>query len=255
MRIDYDVKGAKRKELAGAIAQEIGARPKYLGTPSFAYEVGDYLIDKDGVLLGPDNYDLVSDLQGLYSLVPKNEEYDTSLPESIQVPENLQIPYNAELGGRVSPYIDHAEPPSGVEPDQILTIEFPKEGFTEVALENLDKLVASKTSLIKKAIGAEELPIIHTKDTLRFPWFSVGTSEECAAYQLLVEGLCELAKKRTRITAKDKPVPNEKFTFRVFLIQLGFVGDKYKSARKILLKNLTGNSAFRDGAPEVKSGD
>ena len=65
-----------------------------------------------------------------------------------------------------------------------------------------------------------------------------------------MEALCKTAKQRKRITAKERPVENEKFTFRVFLIQLGFVGDEYKAARKILLKNLPGNSAFRDGAPK-----
>ena len=52
-----------------------------------------------------------------------------------------------------------------------------------------------------------------------------------------------------RVTAKEKPVENEKFAFRVFLIRLGFVGDEYKVARKILLNNLSGNSAFKNGMP------
>jgi len=35
----------------------------------------------------------------------------------------------------------------------------------------------------------------------------------------------------------------------VFLLRLGFVGDDYKAARKILLQNLSGNSAFKSGTP------
>lgn len=38
---------------------------------------------------------------------------------------------------------------------------------------------------------------------------------------------------------------NDKYAFRCFLLRLGFIGDEYKIARKVLLKNLTGNSAFR----------
>ncbi len=253
MRISYDVKGPKRKELARAVAEEVGAEPKYLGAPSFAYEVGGYLVERDGTLQGPDNHDLVADLQGLHSFVSETEQYDTPLPEPAEVPGDLRIPYNAEMGGNTSPYADYDEPPAYDGPEQSLTIEVPREGFTGEALENVDKLVVSKASLIKKAIGAKELPIIRTSDTIQFPWFRVRTSEDCAAYQLLVEGICNVAKKRKRITAKDKPVPNEKFAFRVFLIQLGFVGDEYKVARKVLLKNLTGNSAFRDGVPAVES--
>ena len=66
---------------------------------------------------------------------------------------------------------------------------------------------------------------------------------------MLVEKLCAAAMQQKRVTAKVKSVENEKFAFRVFLIRLGFVGDEYKAARKILLKNLSGNSAFKNGAP------
>ena len=43
----------------------------------------------------------------------------------------------------------------------------------------------------------------------------------------------------------DKEVENEKYAFRCFLLRLGFIGDDNKTARRILLQNLSGNSAFR----------
>jgi hypothetical protein len=127
----------------------------------------------------------------------------------------------------------------------------PLDGFTDEAIEKLELLVASKATLIKNAIGAEELPIERTDDTLRFPWFRGElAAEEASAYSLFIGALCAAAKEAKRVTAKDKPVENEKFAFRVFLIRLGFVGDEYKQARKILLTNLTGNSAFKNGRPD-----
>ena len=48
-------------------------------------------------------------------------------------------------------------------------------------------------------------------------------------------------------TAAD--TDNDKYTFRCFLLRLGFIGNDYKATRKVLLKNLTGNSAFRHGEP------
>jgi hypothetical protein len=48
---------------------------------------------------------------------------------------------------------------------------------------------------------------------------------------------------------KKTEVENEKYAFRCFLIRLGFVGTEYKAERKTLLKNLSGNSAFKNGAP------
>ena len=37
---------------------------------------------------------------------------------------------------------------------------------------------------------------------------------------------------------------------QLFLLRLGFIGADYKTERKILLRNLSGSSAFRNGAPE-----
>ena len=38
---------------------------------------------------------------------------------------------------------------------------------------------------------------------------------------------------------------NPKYTFRCWLLQLGFIGDEFETARHHLLKNLPGNSAWR----------
>ncbi|MDR1630468.1 MAG: hypothetical protein LBS36_09695, partial [Oscillospiraceae bacterium] len=50
-----------------------------------------------------------------------------------------------------------------------------------------------------------------------------------------------------RVTAKERAIENDKFTMRLFLIRLGFVGKEYKAARRILLRNLTGNPSFKNG--------
>ena len=36
------------------------------------------------------------------------------------------------------------------------------------------------------------------------------------------------------------------YAFRCFLLRLGFIGDEYKAARRVLLKNLTGNGAWKN---------
>ncbi|MDH7567953.1 MAG: virulence associated protein, partial [Clostridiales bacterium] len=38
---------------------------------------------------------------------------------------------------------------------------------------------------------------------------------------------------------------NEKYIFRVWLLRLGFIGNEFKAARKLLLDRLEGNAAFR----------
>lgn len=253
MQINYNVTGAKRKELVNAISQELNAPVRYLGAPTFAYEVADYNIDKNGVVRGPDNSELVDDLLGLYDFKAATEEYDTPLPKAEPVPENIQVPYEAALGGRVSPYRDYEEPPVYADPDKTeetvrLIIHMPREGFTETALDNLKGLVESKANLIKKALDTDSIPIIVNEEFVTFPWFqSECTAEEVKAYTHFVTALCDMAKKQTRVNSTEKSVENEKYAFRCFLLRLGFIGPEYKTERKILLSKLLGSSAFKSG--------
>ncbi len=48
---------------------------------------------------------------------------------------------------------------------------------------------------------------------------------------------------------------NEKYAFRCFLLRLGMIGEEYKPVRRVLLRNLTGSSAFRHGKPEGGADD
>ena len=64
-----------------------------------------------------------------------------------------------------------------------------------------------------------------------------------------------MARNQKRITAKEKPADNEKYAFRCFLLRLGFIGTEYKGERKVLLKNLSGSSAFKNGERREAAGD
>ena len=59
MEIHYDVPGSARKALAGAIGESIGVYPSYQAAPSFAYIIGEYTLDRNGVLIGPRNSQLL----------------------------------------------------------------------------------------------------------------------------------------------------------------------------------------------------
>ena len=61
-----------------------------------------------------------------------------------------------------------------------------------------------------------------------------------------------MAKEAKRVLAKEAEVESEKYAFRCFLLRLGFIGYDSKAARKILLRNLSGHSAFRNKAEEEK---
>lgn len=44
-----------------------------------------------------------------------------------------------------------------------------------------------------------------------------------------------------------------RYDFRVFLLQLGLIGDEFKTARQHLMANLSGSAAWKNGRPEQRS--
>lgn len=220
MELRFNLTGEARKALVKATGEFLGWEPVYKGAPSFAFVVANVTISKEGTL----SWDERTDDSTIQNLLNR-------LRELRFIPE--------ETENDSDEYCD------------TLTIEMPIGDFTEVALSNLDRLVASKATLIKKAFGINDIPIERTETSVKFPWFNYGHSaDEMIVYTRFIGALCTAAKQHHRVTAKEKPVDNEKFAFRVFLIRLGLVGDEYKATRKMLLKNLTGNSAFKNGAPQ-----
>ncbi len=137
------------------------------------------------------------------------------------------------------------------EPQDSLSISYPKVGFTQEGLDNLRKLVDSKGALIQKALGMGALPIEIGDTEITFPWFQFGMSqEETTAYAQFICALCKTALEKKRVTAKgQESYENEKFTLRVFMIGLGLVGKEYALIRKLMLQNLSGCSGWRYGAP------
>ena len=114
----------------------------------------------------------------------------------------------------------------------------------------------AKGDLIKKALGADRIEIEITQDTVKFPWFdTLPDADEVKAYTDFIAALCRMSKEQIRVTATKKDVENEKYAFRCFLLRLGFIGEEYKKDRKILLRNLSGSSAFKSGAKKEATAD
>lgn len=124
----------------------------------------------------------------------------------------------------------------------------PRDMFTEKALDNLRKIVVAKEELISKAIESVDLSIIETDEKIIFPWYRQTEDAEVINYYLQsTEALCKMAIERTRVTSKARKSENEKYDFRCFLLRLGFIGKEYKGFRKFMMRNLTGNAAFKNG--------
>lgn len=103
----------------------------------------------------------------------------------------------------------------------------------------------AKGELIKAALGVDDLSIeVSDEDggKLLFPWFKIYDYTQADSYTKFVHALCITAKEKKRITAKATGLPyNPKYAMRVFLLSIGFIGDEYKAARKLLLSKLEGS--------------
>lgn len=129
-----------------------------------------------------------------------------------------------------------------------MTIAIPKEGLTDTALENLQKIIANKQTLFQRAFRMDSTEIEITDEKINFTWFPYTVDgDDIAAYTQFISRLCDMARDAKRVSSKPTETDNDKYAFRCFLLRLGFIGKEYKTARRILLRNLTGNSAFRYG--------
>jgi hypothetical protein len=232
--LDYNVSGPERKRLVNAIAAYTQADAKYLGAPTFAYEVDYFHIDRNGCVSFDDRTD--------------SEEIEGLIETLVSQGFVAQV---SDLGCREAKEDETANDGEQVaaEPDSAdktgLTISLPLDGFSADSLDRLQKLVDSKATLIKKALGADRMTIQASEDTVRFPWWdTLPEPEETGAYTAFIAALCKMAKEATRVTATEKEVESEKYAFRGFLLRLGFIGADSKAQRKILLKNLSGSAAF-----------
>ena len=231
MEIRYNVTGAKRKELVKTIADTTGARAKYMGMPTAAYEIDFFTVTKDGTLLFDDRADSEEVEQVLEAIAAAGFECEAHDGEERTTEEESKATDTAPQEETVG-----------------LTVGIP---LDKVAVGNLTKLLDAKGGLIKKALGVDVLPIEIQKDRVAFPWFpELPDADAVKAYTHFITALCEMSKNAKRVTVTEKKVDNEKYAFRCFLLRLGFIGSEYKTERKILLKNLTGSSAFKNGGAD-----
>ncbi len=206
----YNLTGMERKAFVESVSKILGEPAVYQKAPSFSYRIGGFMVDRSGTL---------------------SRVNDTSMEALDDLVKKLEC--------------------QGYTAEKPLTIELPATELDEDTRRKLLQIIESKQTLIRQALGADSLSVVEHDGRATFPWFTLrGTPGEADTYARFVAALVSMAKNRKRITAKEKPVENAKFSMRLFLVQLGFIGDEYKTARKILLRNLSGNSSWKSGPPQ-----
>ena len=228
MTIDFRVRGSERKKLGWALSEYTGMVSTYNGIGKQTYSIGDLTILKDGQLEIPEDWSK-KEIKDLLQFL-KTHGYVTMEddPKSVLRDPNSEVEY-----GR-----------SG------LVVTVPMDSFTTQEFQNLMNLIEAKGDLIKKALDLPVLECSITDDEqIEFHWTKEDVDPlEASAVSHLIGGMCKLAREQKRVTAKAKPVENEKYAFRCFLLRLGFIGPEFKDERRVLLHRLSGSSSYKGGA-------
>lgn len=210
MIIELGLTGSDRKELVKTVSEIIGAPAEYQYMPTCAYIIGRYYtVTKDGNLEISDSAD------------SKEKEHLLSELKS----RGYSIPSDEEPNG--------------------LTVQMPLNLVDERTLNRIRRIIENKGELFKAAFKTDSLEINLTEKTIEFPWFTIEQDSDADAYCTFISMLCEFAKNQSRINNKPETTDNPKYTMRCYLLRLGMIGAEYKDTRKVLLRNLSGSSAFR----------
>ena len=162
-------------------------------------------------------------------------------------------------------------------------VSLPLAGHTAESLKNLVTMIYSKGALISKATGgvfvAEKDLVdaildessLHSINALRgflagyeqeygsgilgmrigedrivFDGFTdTADADHVKTFTQLVSCMARTAKKQKRVVARETETENERYSMRTWLLRLGMNGPEFKEARKHLMANLTGHTAFR----------
>lgn len=251
--MEFTTNATNRKDVVKAIAEYLGEPSRYMGPPSFAYQIGCMVVDRDGKVTTEDTQKGEEVRRML-----KEKEMAEAIPE-----EDATI--------------------------EATTITVPLDEFEAKGIINLMNMLHSKQYLINKSIGAEGFKVsdelITALETLEaetkedaiafisaFENYGIGFTfgEEGITFSgfpftqdsMKVKAYCELsammvshAKQQNRISSKETIEENEKYYMRVWLVRLGLGGKGGKEARKELLSNLKGHTAFRTEKDKQKWND
>ena len=223
-----------RKKLAKSIAEFTGNEIHYMGPPTFAYAVGNYIIDRAGVITSESEEgeaELRTHLETQGFLDREITELAVSVP---------LMDMDAEAMKRLV-FMLHSK--------QYLlnkAVGLPCFAVSEALVEALENNPpADKAAFIALCAEHESKGIAFDDEKVTITFASTGDTDKDQAFTYLVPIMVTKAKEAKRISPKELKPENEKYYSRTWLIQLGLGGSEPKAYRNTLMAGLKGHSAFR----------
>lgn len=229
-----------RKDVVKAMEEITGEKAKYQGPPSFAYQVGEYTIDRDG------------------NVEHESEKEIEQLKEKLQarglVPEeremlSIDIPMEGHTADSIKNliYMIHSK-------QYLLNKAIGMAAFkiSDKLVERLEAEEAIPTERVLEIIREENVVgIAFTEHKICFTGFPLEP-ERTTAFCELVAFMAKAAGEQRRVNPKETIEENEKYYMRTWLVRIGLGGKGGKETRKVLLAGLKGHTAFRTEDDKVK---
>lgn len=213
-----------RKEIVKVLGEHFGVKPKYLGVPSFAYEVGEFTIDREGKIMNRTGEEV-----GLEEILNPDEVTTIEVAFPLEGHTGRTLKNLANMIYSRQTLIIKA---LAME-DNLIEEDFVKE-LNSSEIESLEDFIETAERFRSNSINFDE-----GKITFK----NIKIEPKIAAEFLSL--LNKKSKELKYASAKTVATDNEKYAFRTWLMRLGMIGAEYKITRKVLLENLSGNGAFR----------
>jgi hypothetical protein len=205
----------------------LSAKATFSGPPAFAYQIGEYCIDRSGNVTGPteglDEIRLL--LIGNVTETAKKESSEISIPDQAMRADTLRNLIN----------MLHSK-------QFLINKALGREAFMipEVLVRDVSDKGLEAKQIIEAVKRHKPKGIMAKKDNLVITGFPGG---DC--FKQLSDAILESASKQKHVLPDLTIEENEKYYMRAWLVRIGLKGNNGKAVRKVMLRNLNGHTAFR----------
>ena len=240
----FKASGLERKQVASAIAEALGGEVRYQGPPSFSYEASGWRIDKAGIVTSPEiQKDFLRTVLDALKETGATADGDGTVTLSLHghTGNTLRNVVNL-IWSKQSLILKALGREREILPECLV------HAINAVPIDTLEDFAKVVNDAIEAGsiIGDSELNFDLADRTLSFSFSNASLDADgVLAFATLCQQINEQAIKQKFSSTKQKETTNDKYAFRVWLLKLGFVGDAFKTERKMLLEKLSGNAAFR----------
>ena len=235
--MEIKTKTENRSIMAKAIAKELGVESQYQGPPSFAYQVGELLVTREG--------SIQSDNEALL------EQIRPFLLEKGWLEEDIELfLVNLPTAGMDGIHLTNLV--NMVHSKQYLLNRVLRGEYFSISADFVQELKAKAPQSASDFLAIyQEFPegdckgLTFTEDRVAFAFAMQEDPDRVKALMELATAIVAACKQAKRVGSAETISDNEKFYLRAWLVRIGLGEKEHKQSRHLLLEGLKGHTAFK----------